>query len=76
MSLTHTLGGSQNMTVTQLAVLMKDERGSVKSTPLDEKGRNLIPTPSGGQDMTIINESGFSKVILRSEMKMKRASIR
>ena len=56
--------------------LDEDERGSVKSTPLDEKGRNLIPTPGGGQDMTIINESGLSKVILRSEMKMKRASIR
>ena len=33
----------------------------------DEKGRNLIPTPGGDQDMTIINESGLYNVILRSD---------
>lgn len=33
----------------------------------DEKGRNLIPTPGGNQNMTIINESGLYKVILRSD---------
>ena len=33
----------------------------------DEKGRNLIPTPGGPQEMTIISESGLYKVILRSD---------
>ncbi len=33
----------------------------------DEKGRNLIPTPGGMQEMTIINESGLYAVILRSD---------
>ncbi len=33
----------------------------------DEKGRNLIPTLGGNQDVTIINESGLYNVILRSD---------
>lgn len=33
----------------------------------DEKGRNQIPTPGGEQEMTVINESGLYKVILRSD---------
>jgi prophage antirepressor-like protein len=33
----------------------------------DEKGRKLIPTPGGNQNMTIINESGLYNVILRSD---------
>ncbi len=33
----------------------------------DEKGRNLIPTLGGGQEMTVINESGLYNVILRSD---------
>lgn len=33
----------------------------------DEKGRNLIPTPGGLQETTIINESGLYAVILRSD---------
>lgn len=33
----------------------------------DEKGRNLIPTPGGPQEATIINESGLYTVILRSD---------
>ena len=33
----------------------------------DEKGRNLIPTPGGNQETTIINESGLYNVILRSD---------
>jgi len=33
----------------------------------DEKGRNLIPTPGGPQEMTVINESGLYAVILRSD---------
>jgi len=30
----------------------------------DEKGRNLIPTLGGNQEMTIINESGLDLAIL------------
>ena len=33
----------------------------------DEKGRNLIPTLGGEQEMTIISESGLYSVILRSD---------
>ena len=33
----------------------------------DEKGRNLIPTHGGNQEMTVINESGLYNVILRSD---------
>jgi len=33
----------------------------------DEKGRNLIPTLGGEQEMTVINESGLYNVILRSD---------
>lgn len=33
----------------------------------DEKGRSLIPTPGGNQEMNIINESGLYTVILRSD---------
>lgn len=33
----------------------------------DEKGRSLIPTLGGQQDMTVINESGLYNVILRSD---------
>ena len=32
----------------------------------DEKGRQIVPTPSGDQEMTIINESGLYSAILRS----------
>ena len=34
---------------------------------LDEKGVHLMDTPGGNQNMTIINESGLYKVILRSD---------
>lgn len=33
----------------------------------DEKGRSLIPTLGGQQDMTVINESGLYNVIIRSD---------
>lgn len=32
----------------------------------DERGRQIVPTPSGEQEMTIINESGLYSAILRS----------
>lgn len=33
----------------------------------DEKGRNLIPTPGGSQEVQVINEYGLYKVIFRSD---------
>lgn len=33
----------------------------------DEKGRSLIPTLGGGQNMVVVNESGLYVVILRSD---------
>lgn len=35
----------------------------------DERGRQIVPTPSGDQEMTIINESGLYSAILRSRKK-------
>lgn len=32
----------------------------------DEKGRQIVPTPGGEQEMTVINESGLYSAILRS----------
>lgn len=32
----------------------------------DERGRQIVPTPSGDQEMTVINESGLYSAILRS----------
>jgi prophage antirepressor-like protein len=33
----------------------------------DEKGRSLIPTPGGMQEMAVVNESGLYNVIIRSD---------
>lgn len=33
----------------------------------DEKGRQLVPTPGGGQDMLVINEAGLFSAILKSQ---------
>lgn len=33
----------------------------------DEKGRSLIPTPGGNQELTVVSESGLYNVILRSD---------
>ncbi|RIQ15842.1 hypothetical protein D0850_17015 [Bordetella avium] len=32
----------------------------------DEKGRHIVPTPGGDQNVTIINESGLYALVLRS----------
>ncbi|SPZ14023.1 phage protein [Pseudomonas aeruginosa] len=32
----------------------------------DEKGRQILPTPGGDQEMLVINESGLYSAILRS----------
>ena len=33
----------------------------------DAKGRNLIPTPGGAQEMTIVSEAGMYEVVIRSD---------
>ena len=33
----------------------------------DMKGRNLIPTPGGAQEMTIVSEAGMYEVVIRSD---------
>lgn len=45
-----------------------DEKGTqIVSTPrLDEKGRQIVPTLGGDQEMLVINESGLYSAILRS----------
>lgn len=42
----------------------------------DEKGTHLVSTPGGNQNMTIINESGLYKVILRSDKPEAKAFTR
>lgn len=42
----------------------------------DEKGTHQVSTPSGNQNMTIINESGLYKVILRSDKPEAKAFTR
>ncbi len=39
----------------------------------DERGRQIVPTPSGDQEMTIINESGLYSAILRSRKPAAKA---
>ena len=46
---------------------IKNSRDVVNRLDPDEKGVAQIDTPGGPQQMTIINESGLYKVILRSD---------
>jgi len=46
---------------------VKNSRDYTAKLDDDEKGVDLIDTPSGKQNMTIINESGLYAVILRSD---------
>lgn len=46
---------------------IKNSRDVVNRLDPDEKGVGQIDTPGGNQNMTIINESGLYKVILRSD---------
>lgn len=46
---------------------IKNSRDVVNRLDPDEKGVGQIDTPGGNQNMTIVNESGLYKVILRSD---------
>ena len=46
---------------------IKNSRDAANRLDPDEKGVGQIDTPGGSQQMTIINESGLYKVILRSD---------
>lgn len=46
---------------------IQNSRDVVKRLDDDEKGVDLIDTPGGPQEMTVINESGLYSVILRSD---------
>lgn len=46
---------------------IQNSRDVVKRLDDDEKGVDLIDTPGGHQQMTVINESGLYSVILRSD---------
>ncbi len=41
-------------------------KDAVEGLDEDEKGRAIIPTPGGNQQMTIINEPGLYSLVLRS----------
>lgn len=45
----------------------RDAFNMVRMLDEDEKGTRLVSTPSGAQEMTVINESGLYAVTLRSE---------
>lgn len=40
----------------------------VRGLDADEKGGHIVPTPGGGQEMTVISESGLYAAILRSRV--------
>lgn len=46
----------------------RDAEKAVRGLDDDERGTQIVGTPSGEQDMTIINESGLYSVILRSRV--------
>ena len=46
---------------------IQNNRNVARRLDEDEKGVHLMDTLGGGQKMTIINESGLYKVILRSD---------
>jgi prophage antirepressor-like protein len=39
----------------------------------DEKGRHIVPTPGGDQEMTVINESGLYHAVLKSRKPAAKA---
>ena len=45
---------------------LEDTHKVVKRLDNDEKGRKIIPTPGGDQEMWIINEPGLYSLMLRS----------
>ena len=45
---------------------MADTHTAVRALDDDEKGRQILPTLGGMQDMTVINESGLYTLIMRS----------
>lgn len=55
---------------------IKNSRDVVNRLDPDEKGVGQIDTPGGNQNMTIINESGLYKVILRSDKPEAKAFTR
>jgi Rha family phage regulatory protein len=48
------------------ALEYRDAGNAVRILDDDEKGTHIVSTPSGNQDLTIINESGLYSLILRS----------
>lgn len=55
---------------------LTNSRMTTKQLDEDEKGVSQIYTPGGNQNMTIINESGLYKVILRSDKPEAKAFTR
>ena len=48
------------------ALQYQTAKDMVRNLDEDERGRQIVPTPSGDQEMLIINESGLYSAILRS----------
>jgi prophage antirepressor-like protein len=45
---------------------LEDTHKAVQRLEIDEKGRKIIPTPGGNQEMWVINEPGLYSLMLRS----------
>ena len=48
------------------ALLYSEAKDMTRNLDDDEKGRQIVPTPGGDQEMLVINESGLYSAILRS----------
>lgn len=48
------------------ALLYAEAKDMTRNLDDDEKGRQIVPTPGGAQEMLVINESGLYSAILRS----------
>lgn len=49
-----------------MALLYSEAKDMTRNLDDDEKGRQIVPTPGGDQEMLVINESGLYSAILRS----------
>ena len=49
-----------------MALLYREAKDMARNLDDDEKGRQIVPTPGGDQEMLVINESGLYSAILRS----------
>lgn len=58
------------------ALQYRDAFNMIRNLDDDERGTQIVSTPSGDQEMTIINESGLYSAILRSRKAEAKKSLK